>query len=187
MGLSLLEMKRMFKATKVLLVLAIMAVLVSTSWVLPQAASAQGTVAVVDFERAVSECSAGKKAQLDLRKRGEKLTAELTSLNNEMESLRKEMETSSMLLKPEAKLAKERELERKARALNDRKRDAQQEMGEAERDAFQPILREMTRVIQEIGTKSGYAAIMPSRAVIYYPKSADITAQVIAAYDKLHP
>jgi Skp family chaperone for outer membrane proteins len=45
----------------------------------------------------------------------------------------------------------------------------------------------MTRVINEIGTKGAYSSILEARTALYYPKSADITAQVIAAYDKLHP
>jgi outer membrane protein len=177
----------MLKATKGLLVLGIMTVLVLAAWASPRLASAQGLVAVVDLEKAVNECAQGKKANVELKRRADKLEGELKHMNEEVGALRKELENSAMLLKPEAKLAKERDFERKVRVFNDRNRDAQQEMQEARRDAFQPILREMTRVINEMGAKGGYSAILEARTALYYPKSAEITAQVIAAYDKLHP
>jgi outer membrane protein len=169
------------------MILGIVAVLVLAVWASPRAASAQGAaVAVVDLEKAVNECAQGKKANVDLKRRSDKLEGELKHMNDEVQTMRKELENAAMLLKPEAKLAKERDFARKVRTLNDRNRDAQQEMQEARRDAFQPILREMTRIISEIGVKGGYNAILEARTSLYYPKSADITVQVIAAYDKLH-
>ncbi len=177
----------MLKSGKWLLMLGMLAVLICAAWALPTAASAQSMVAVVDYERAVKECAQGKKAGAELKRRADKLEGALKSMNEEVQALRKELENSAMLLKPEAKLAKERDFERKVRTLNDRTRDAQQEMQEAQRDAFQPVLREMGRVINEIGTKNGYAVVIEARTTLYFPKSADITAQVIAAYDKLHP
>ncbi len=164
-----------------------LAVLLCLAWLTPIAAHADSAIAVVDMERAVNECAAGKRAQADIKRRAEKLEAELKGLSDEVQKLSQELEKTAPLLKPEAKLAKERDLERKVRLFNDRKRDAQQEVREAQRDAFAPILREMSKVINDLGTRNSYSLIMESRAALYSPKSSDITAQVIAAYDKQHP
>jgi outer membrane protein len=163
------------------------ALLILAAWAVPALAQGPGTVAVVDMERAVNESAHGKKAQVELKRRAEKLEAELKSLSDEVQSLRRDLENSAMVLKPEAKLAKERDFERKARSLNDRTRDAQQEIQEARRDAFAPILRDMQKIIHEIGAKGGYAVILEARTALYFPKSADVTAQVIAAFDKIRP
>ena len=176
----------MLKFTKGIMVLGIMAVVVLAALASSRASDAQGAVAVVDLEKAVNECAQGKKANVELKRRADKLEEELKHINDEVQAMRKELVNSAMLLKPEAKMAKERDFERKLRTLNDRNRDAQQEIQETRRDAFQPILREMTRVISEIGAKQGNGAILEARTALYYPKSADITVQVIAAYDKLH-
>ena len=156
-------------------------------WALPTPVRAENKIAVVDMERAVNECNAGKKAQAELKRKFDKLQDEMKVLGTEIETLRKELENTAVLLKPEAKLSKEREFERKVRLFNDRKRDATQEMNEARRDAFAPILRSMEKVIQGIGASGTYTLVLESRIALYAPKSADITAQVIAAYNKANP
>ncbi|MCB2185063.1 MAG: OmpH family outer membrane protein [Deltaproteobacteria bacterium] len=153
----------------------------------PVPALAQSKLGVVDMERAVNDCKQGKKAQVELKKRAEVLEKELKGLTDEVQNLRRDLENSAMLLNPEARLKKEREYERVMRQFNDKKRDAKQEMLEARRDAFSPILQEMSKLIQDIGASGGYSLITESRTALYFPKSADITAEVIAAYDKKHP
>ena len=177
----------MLKIGRMSLVCGVLALLVLSYLALPTPARAQGQLAVVDMERAVNDTKAGKRAQAELRRKAEKLEAELKALGDEVGNLRKDLENTAVLLKPEAKLAKERDFERKVRLFNDRKRDAQQEIREAQRDAFAPILRDMGKVITDMGTKSGYAMILEARTALYYPKSIDVTAQVIAAYDQIHP
>lgn len=177
----------MFKSFRIRSTLLIFAALLCLAWLTPAKAHAESGIMVVDMERAVNECAAGKRAQADLKRRTEKLELELKSLGEEIQRLGQELEKTAPLLKPEAKLAKERDLERKARLFNDRKRDAQQEWREAQRDAFAPILREMTKVINDLGARNGFSLVVESRVALFYPKSADITAQVIAAYDKQHP
>ncbi|MFH1059474.1 MAG: OmpH family outer membrane protein [Pseudomonadota bacterium] len=177
----------MLKHEKTLIALLCLALLCSLSWISPGPARAEGQIAVVDMERAVNECAAGKRAQAELKRRAEKLEAELKGLGDEVQRLSQELEKTAPLLKPEAKLSKERDLERKVRLFNDRKRDAQQEIREAQRDAFAPILREMGKVINDLGARQGYSLILEARIALYSPKSSDVTAQVIAAYDKTHP
>ncbi len=167
--------------------LIIMAVLLAALWMAPAVAQAQGKIGVINMEQAVNDCKQGKRSQAELRRKAAKLEEELTQLNDDVAKLRKDLENTSMLLKPEAKLAKEREFERKARRLNDRRRDAQQEIREAQRDAFAPILRRMQEIIKVIGATGGYSLITESRSALYFPQSADITNEVIAAYDKKHP
>jgi outer membrane protein len=166
---------------------ALLALGLGLAWSLPSPAQAGGKIAVVDMERAVNNCKAGKRAQAELKRKAEKLQAELKKLGKEVQKLRDELENTAMLLKAEARLAKQREFERKLRLLRDRQRDAKQEMMEAQRAAFAPILRKMQKIIRQIGAKGGYALITETRAALYYPKSADITDQVIAAYDKVNP
>ncbi|MBI5521943.1 MAG: OmpH family outer membrane protein [Desulfarculus sp.] len=165
----------------------VLTLLIMTALALPSLALAQGPVAVVNLERAIFECAAGKKAQAELNRKADKLKAELKHLNDELQNMRKDLENTAALLKTEAKLAKERDFERKQRLLNDRKRDAEQEMNEATRDMLSPIQGKMIKIIDDMGTKGGYAVILDARMPLYFPKSADITGQVIAAYDKANP
>jgi outer membrane protein len=158
------------------------ACLVALAWSLP--AWAEVKIAVVDMEEAVNQSEDGKKAQAELKRRGQEFEKELRDLREEIQTLRAELEKSAMLLKPEAKLSKQRELERKMRHYQDRQRDARQEWGQAQRDAFAPILAKMKEVVGQIGQKRGYTLVLEAGATLYNPDSVDITQQVIKAYNQ---
>ncbi|MFH1033166.1 MAG: OmpH family outer membrane protein [Pseudomonadota bacterium] len=177
----------MRKVNKKQIFCGVLTLFMMAAWALPSLALAEGGVAVVNLKRAVLECASGKKAQAELSRKADRLKAELKQLNDEVQNMRKDLENTAALLKPEAKLAKERDFERKVRLLNDRNRDAEQEMREAERDILLPIQRQMIKVIDDMGIKNNYAIILEASMALYAPKSSDITSQVIAAYDKAHP
>lgn len=167
--------------------LIFLACLLTAAFVLPAVAMAEIKIGVVDMEAAVNNTKAGKRAQAELKRKFEKYENDLKSMQAEIQKLQKEMENSAMLLKPEAKLSKQREFERMVRQFQEKQRDASQDMNEAQRESFKPILQKMRGIITGIGKKGGYSLITETRAVLYAPDSADITKQVIAAYDKLNP
>lgn len=152
----------------------------------PGPAQAQGKVGVVDLERTVKECKQGKRALSQLNLKVKKFESEMKRLQVEVQNLQKDLENTAMLLKPEARRLKERELERKVRHARERQQDGRQELREAQRDAFDAVLRKMTKIIRGIGTKGKYTLIVEAKTTFYYPKSADITDRVIAAYDKVN-
>ena len=162
-----------------------LALLVSFS--APQPALAQAKVGVVDLNSALKGCKQGKKALVELQRKAKKFDNELKSMQKEVARLRKDLENTAMLLKPEARMSKERDFERTMRKLRERQRDAKQELMESERASFNPILRRMTGIIKKIGAQGKYGLIVEVKSAFYYPPSADITKQVIAAYDKTHP
>jgi outer membrane protein len=167
--------------------LIFLACLITAAFALPSMALAQVKIGVVNMEAAVNNTKAGKRAQAELKRKFEKYEKDLKSMQDDIQKLQKELENSAMLLKPEAKLSKQRDFERKVRQFKERQRDATQDMNMAQRESFKPILQKMQGIIKAIGKKGGYALITETRAVLYAPNSADITQQVIAAYDKANP
>lgn len=167
--------------------LIFLACLLTAAFALPSLAFAQAKIGVVDMEEAVNNTKAGKRAQAELKRKVEKYEKELKTTRDKIQKLQKELENSAMLLKPEAKITKQRDLERMVRQFQERQRDASQDMNAAQREAFKPILQKMRGIISEIGKKGGYALVTETRTVLYAPNSANITNQVIAAYDKANP
>ena len=153
----------------------------------PGQALAQGKVGVVDLERAAKECKQGKRALSQLNLKVQKFDSEMKQLKSEVDKLQKDLENTAMLLKPEARRLKERDLERLVRQARERQQDGRQEIREAQRDAFATIVRKMDKIIKDIGVRGKYALIVESKTTFYYPKSADITDSVIAAFDKANP
>lgn len=150
-------------------------------------AAAQTKIAVVDTQRAINDCNAGKRAQVRLKAQHAKLKRSLQRLEAQVRKLRAELENTAMLLKPEAKLRKEQEFNRKAKEYRDRARDAERELMGSKRALFQPIITRMAGIVKRMGRAGNYTLIVDSHTAIYFPKSVDITAQVIAAYNKKYP
>jgi len=153
----------------------------------PAPAMAASKMAVVNVESAVRDCKAGKKAIATLEGKKKEIEAEFNQMRKKIESLREELEKTAMVLKQEAKLAKQMELQRLARKFQERQRDARREFQEAEQLHMSPILRRMVQLIRQIGQDSGYDIIQDARTTVYFKTSADITAKVVAAYDKKYP
>ena len=167
--------------------LIFLACLLALAFAAPSLSFAQAKIGVVNMEEAVNNTKAGKRAQAELKRKAEKYEKELKDMQAKIKKLAKEMENAGMLLKPEAKVTKQREYERMVRQLQERDREARQDINLAQREAFKPILQKMRAILDEIGKKGGYALITETRAVLYAPNSANITKQVIAAYDKANP
>lgn len=177
----------MLKKTSGIICVALLSLWVAAGWANPTPAAAQVKIAVVDTQRAINECEAGKKAQVKLRRKADKWQAELKKLQDQVRKLREELENAAMMLKPEAKLRKEREFDRMAKELRERAQDAERELAQGKREYFEPIVQNIAKVIKQIGQEGNYSLIIDTRTVIYWPKSVDVTAQVIAAYDKQFP
>jgi outer membrane protein len=177
----------MLKKMSGIVVLALATVFLAAGMASPTPAAAEVKIAVVDTQRAINECDAGKKAQVTLRRKADKLQADLKKLQDKVRQLREELENAAMLLKPEAKLRKEREFDRMAKELRERAQDAERELAQSKRQLFEPIVQNIAKVIKEIGQQGNYALILDTRSAIYWPKSVDVTAQVIDAYDKKFP
>lgn len=168
--------------------ISILALIMAALWAVPAPASAQGaSIGVVNLQRALKECKQGKRAMVELQRKAKRLEVELKGLQKKADKLGKELENTAMLLKPEARRGKQREFDRLVRRIQDRQRDARAEMQDAERDALAPILRNMQKVIQQIGQGGKYGLIVEAKSAYYYPQSADLTLRVVAAYDKAHP
>ena len=127
---------------------AVIAALVLIASAVPQPAAAAMKLAVVDTQRAINDCNAGKRAQVQLKSQHDKLKRSLQRLEAQVRKLRSELENTAMLLKPEAKLRKEQEFNRKAKEFRDRARDAEQELMQAKRALFQPIITRMAALIK---------------------------------------
>jgi len=177
----------MSKLFKFFFNIIIIVIFVSGVWVVPKIVySAESMIAVVNVEKALSDCSQGKKANVELQHKAARLQTELKDMNDSLIKLRKELESSGMLLKPEIKLVKERDFERKVRNMNDRSRDAQLELEEARQIIFDPLAENMGAIIREIGLKSNYSLIIDSRMLLYFSRNIDVTPQVISAYDNMY-
>ncbi len=147
--------------------------------------AAEAKIGVVDLQRALNECEAGKKAKAKLTERVEKMQTDLKAKKEAVDKLDGELKKQGAMLSADAKRDKERDLERQTRDLNNLARDYEEEYQQAQVAATQPIFKDLEQVIDKIGAEQGYTLIVESKVggVIYMAKGVDITDEVVKAYN----
>src|SRR5215475_15040783 len=150
------------------------------------AAPGAGRVAVVDFQRAVTENAEGKKAQ-------EKFMAELNKRQKEFEEKQKSMADAQTKLQngdkalsedAKANLAKQIDkLQTELQRMND---DVQKDLGDLQQQLFRPIAEKTQDVVKSYSEENGFAVVFDisqGNSIIYRQDIADITTEIIRRVD----
>jgi Skp family chaperone for outer membrane proteins len=168
--------------------------IVLIAFLLPAAVFAQapattpaGRVAVVDFQKAVTENAEGKKAQ-------EKFLAELSKRQKDFEDKQKAMTDAQTKLQngdktlndtTKADLAKQ--IDKYNTDLQRMNDDAQKELGDLQQQLFRPIAEKAQDVVKSYSNENGFAVVFDvssqANSIIYRDDVADITTEIIRRID----
>jgi len=146
-----------------------------------------GKVAVVDFQKAVTENSEGKKAQ-------EKFMGELNKRQKEFEDKQKALTDAQTKLQngdkalsetAKADLAKQIDkLNTELQRMND---DAEKELRDLQQQLFRPIMEKTQDVVKSYSTENGFAVVFDvssqANSIVYVQDVADITTEIIRRVD----
>ena len=150
-------------------------------------ASGMARVAIVDFQKAVTENSEGKKAQ-------EKFMGELNKRQKEFEDKQKAMteaqtklQNGDKTLSDTAKADLSKQVDKLTTELQRMNDDAQKELGELQQELFRPIAEKTQDVLKSYSTENGFAVVFDSsnqaNSIIYADPVADITTEIIRRVD----
>jgi outer membrane protein len=145
-------------------------------------------IGVVDFQRALDQCEAGKDARLELEKVFKDKEKVLADQRDEIKVLQETLEKQAIMLSADAVSEKKRELAYKNREFQRNYNDFVEEMKLREKDLRTPILKELDRIANDIGKKGGYTLIVHKdrTVIIYFPESIDITDELIRRYNEFY-
>jgi outer membrane protein len=157
----------------------------------PAAAPGAGRVAVVDFQKAVTDNADGKKAQ-------EKFMAELNKRQKEFEDKQKAMteaqtklQAGDKALSDTAKADLSKQIDKYNTDLQRMNDDAQKELGELQQQLFRPIAEKAQEAVQSYGKENGFAVVFDvssqASSIIYRDDIADITTEIIRRMDAAPP
>ena len=141
---------------------------------------------LVDLQRALNECEAGKKAKEDFKTQVDKLQAELAKQKGDIEKIKDEVEKKGMVLKDEERKNIERDYQKRLRDFQRTYKDSQAELQQRDNELTGEILRQLQEVIADYGAKQSYTLVLEASntgAVLYGSRSVDITDQVIQEYN----
>jgi outer membrane protein len=152
---------------------------------LPALAWSQDRVKIgfIDVQRAISESVAGKRARERFQAQVKKAEADLLKEKNELERLKGELDKKGPLLKDDERRNLEGDLQRRyvtyQRSMNDQQQDLRQKENEMTGD----ILKELEKIVNEVGKAEKFTLIMERSQILYSDQGIDITNKVIEVYN----
>lgn len=172
--------------------LALGAIAVARAQAPPPAAGTPATlqrIAFIDVQRVLARSAAGVAAREALERDKGTMQREMDGKRVELEKLREELEKKGALLTADARRDKQEQFERKRRDAARMADDFQKELERKEAQLLQKVLQEVSGIIEKLGKDRGYYLIVEKRGagVIYASADADLTDEVIRAYDREAP
>jgi outer membrane protein len=149
-------------------------------------AGAAEKIGVVDLQRCLAESKVGKRYKTEFSAKAEAADADLKKREGHLKELREALEKQSLVLAPSAKAEKEKEYREKLEAFKEQFRATQQALQKQDQELTGRIFRDLQAVVKEIGEAGGYGLIVERQegGVLFIPKEADITDEVIRRYDQ---
>lgn len=165
-----------------------------------EAESARAKYGVVDIQRVLRASKGGRSVRAFLTREKKKLESNLRKKRDALEKMAREarglklaIDQKSAVWRPEEKERKTFELRSQNRRIAREKdnlerllRESQRDLEERRRIGITKVLKEVRGVVQEIGKKEGWDAIVDSTSggVLFVSPKVDLTEKVIKRYDQ---
>jgi outer membrane protein len=142
----------------------------------------------VAFNAAVLQTAEARQMFRDLQSKFASRQTHLQQLNAQVEALKKQINDSSATFSEADKLAKSRTLDTEERQLQRDADDFKSDTDSASQQAFQTVAQKMYAFLQEYAKQHAYSLVIDrgsdaAPVVWYAAPNADITAELIKAYD----
>jgi outer membrane protein len=150
--------------------------------------TSSGKVAVVDFNRAVTDNSEGKKAVATFNTDMTKLQSEFQALQESVQKMEAQLRTADKALSDATKATLTKQLETANVELNRKNEDAQKTMGDRQNELFGPVAQRAKVVLDAYAKEMGYAIVFDmsnqqNNNIIYNDEVAEITTEIIRRID----
>jgi len=154
--------------------------------ILPAYAHAAGDskIGIIDLQRVLNECEAGKKAKTNLEALIKSKESAIEEKSKEIEKLKNELQQQASALSAEAKKNKEDELEKLLRDYQRTVQDSQAEVKKKEGELTETIIKGVHEIVERIGKEEGYIIIIERSLALYANQDLDITDRIIKEYNK---
>ena len=142
-------------------------------------------IAFVDVQRVLARSTAGVAAREQFEREKAVMQKQVAGQGADIDKLREELEKKGQLLSADARREKQETYERKVRDVRRLVDDLQKDLQKKEQELLAKILHDVSGVVQKIGKERGYTLIVERRgaAVVYGAAEADLTEEIIRAYD----
>jgi outer membrane protein len=147
-------------------------------------AAAEIRIAVVDMQRALNDCDAGKKAKDQVKSKFEKSQDQLRRQREDLDRLKEDYDRKALVLKEEERRNLEKDLETRGLEFKRKYEDFQRDLKRTDAELTSSIVEELYEIVRDYGAKNGYSLVLEasSGALLYNDKAVDVTEEIV----KLH-
>ena len=142
-------------------------------------------VGVVDMQRALNECDAGKKARDQVKAKFEKAQDQLKRQREELDRMREDYDKKAVVLKEEERRNLEKDLENRSLEFKRKYEDFQRDLKRTDSELTAGIVDELYALVRDYGQKHGFSLVLEASngALLYNDKTSDITDDIIKLYN----
>ena len=150
-------------------------------------AFAQNKVAIISIQDAITRTQEGQKLIKELQDRYEPKSKELEAMTNEVNELRNQLNKGQNTMSEDARRDLIRRIQQKERDQQRAVEDARGEFNREQQVIFNEIGGKVVAVITKYAQEKGYSVVLdvssPQSPVLYAANEANITNDIITAYD----
>ena len=147
--------------------------------------AAELRIAVVDMQRALNECDAGKKAKDQVKAKFEKSQDDLKRQREDLDRRKEEYERKATVLKEEERRNLEKDLETRTLDFKRKFEDFQRDLKRTDAELTSSIVEDLYGVVRDYGAKNTYSLVLEasSGALLYGDNALDITDEIVKLYN----
>jgi outer membrane protein len=143
-------------------------------------------IGFIDIQRAISDSQAGKRAKERFQAQVKKAEAELLKEKQELERLKSELDKKGPLMREDERRNVESDLQRRYVNYQRTMADQQQELRQREGAMTADILKDLEKIVNEIGKTEKFTLILERNQILYSDQGIDITNKVIEVFNTRH-
>lgn len=148
-------------------------------------AAAELRVAVVDLQRALNECEAGRRAKDQVKSKFERSQDQLKRQREDLDRLKEDYDRKAAVLKEEERRSLEKDLENRTLEFKRKYEDFQRDLKRTDSELTAAIVEELYQIVRDYGAKNSYSLVFEasSGALIYSDRAVDITDEIVKLHD----
>ena len=140
-------------------------------------------IGFIDIQRAISDSNAGKRAKERFQAQVKKAEGELLKEKTELERLKADLDKKGPLMKEDERRNLEVDLQRRYVSYQRTMTDQQQELRQKEGALTGDILKELEKIVNEIGKSDKFTLILERNQILYSDQGIDVTNKVIEVFN----
>lgn len=143
-------------------------------------------IAVVDMQKALNDCAAGRRAKEDVKKKFESAQESLRREREALDRAREDYDKRALVLREEERRTLERSLENRTLEFKRKYEDFQRDLKEKDQELTAGIVQELYKITQEYAKQRQYDLVLEasSGGILFAQPTMDITAEIVKLKDR---